>query len=53
MNNSKYDAVTVLYRRTIDKIKASPQEWQKFIKSVAYNYKLSLYFFQQNYVFVT
>lgn len=41
MNNSKYDAVTVLYRRTIDKIKASPQEWQKFIKSVAYNYKLS------------
>lgn len=41
MNNSKYDAVTVLYRRTIDKIKTSPQEWQKFIKSVAYNYKLS------------
>ncbi len=41
MNNSKYDAVTVLYRRTIDKIKASPQEWQNFIKSVAYNYKLS------------
>lgn len=42
MNNSKYDAVTVLYRRTIDKIKASPQEWQNFIKSnaVAYNYKL-------------
>lgn len=41
MNNSKYDAVTVLYRRTIDKIKTSPQEWQKFIKSVEYNYKLS------------
>lgn len=40
MNNSKYDAVTVLYRRTINKVKTNPQEWQNFIRSTAHNYKL-------------